>query len=117
MAKEITSAFPAFEALPATPVSGDPFVREFAGAASPGALAHLAKDCNRNAAAEALALACLQPTAAGFAPSAACALASRFDGELAKELSPEAAQARELNRINKATFAALSAMKTEKGPE
>jgi hypothetical protein len=114
---EKTNAFGQFESLPAAPVSGDPFVRGFAGAASPGALAHLAKDRNRNAAAEALALACLQPTAAGFAPSAACALASRVDGELAQELSPEAAQARDLNRVNKAAFAALSAMKTEKGPE
>lgn len=115
MAKEQTNAFAAFEALPSSPVSAEPFVREFAGVASSVALAHLAKDCNRNVAAEALALACLQPTAAGFAPSAACALASRFDGELAKELSPEAAQARDLNRVNRATFGTLSAMKTEKG--
>ena len=118
MAKKITNAFPAFEALPAAPVSGDPFVREFAGVASPGALKHMIDDDGvRITASESLALVCLQPLAPGFTPSAAGALSARFDHAMKQELSGEAAQARDLNRVNKATFAALSAMKTEKGPE
>ena len=108
MAKEITNAFAAFEALPASPVSAAPFVREFAGVASSGALGRPPES------AEALALACLRPLSPGFSPAAAAALAKRFETELEKEASPEAAKARDLVRINKATFGTLSAMKTEK---
>ena len=106
------NAFPSFNDSPASAQASSPLVRGFAAAASPAARAKLSSSpASRAGAAEALALACLQPTAAGFNPAAACALAARLDLELEKECSAEAAMARELERINRAAFAKLEGLK------